>query len=75
VRDEGTGLSPEQQQFVWDRFYRADGITVQSGSGLGLGLGLFISRTIVERHDGRVGVESVPGDGSTFWFSLPLLLE
>jgi PAS domain S-box-containing protein len=73
VRDDGAGLSSEQQQHVWERFYRAEGVTVQSGSGLGLGLGLFISRTIVERHDGRVGVESASGDGSTFWFSLPLL--
>jgi signal transduction histidine kinase len=73
VRDDGAGLSSEQQQHVWERFYRADGLTVQSGSGLGLGLGLFISRTIVERHDGRVGVESAPGAGSTFWFSLPVL--
>jgi signal transduction histidine kinase len=75
VRDEGPGLSPEQQRQVWDRFYRADGVTIQSGSGVGLGLGLFISRTIVERHAGRVGVESYPGAGSTFWFSLPVLAE
>lgn len=73
VRDEGPGLSPEQQRRVWDRFYRAPGIEVQSGSGVGLGLGLFISREIVERHGGTIGVESAPGAGSTFWFTVPLI--
>jgi signal transduction histidine kinase len=48
------------------------GIEVQSGSGIGLGLGLHISRTIIEWHGGRVGLESAPGAGATFWFSLPL---
>lgn len=72
VRDQGPGLSPEQQQSLWERFYRAPGVKVQSGSGVGLGLGLYISRTIIERHLGQVGVQSVPGKGATFWFTLPL---
>ena len=72
IRDEGPGLSPEQQQFLWERFYRAPGVKVQSGSGVGLGLGLYISRTIIERHQGQVGVQTAPGKGSTFWFTLPL---
>lgn len=72
VRDGGPGLDAEQRRLIWDRFYRAPGIEVQSGSGVGLGLGLYIARTIVERHGGRVGVESTPGEGSTFWFTLPL---
>ena len=38
----------------------------------GLGLGLYICRTIIERHQGQLGVESAPGQGSTFWFTLPL---
>jgi signal transduction histidine kinase len=46
--------------------------TVQSGSSVGLGLGLHICRTIIERHHGRVGVQSAPGKGATFWFVLPL---
>ncbi len=72
VRDQGPGLPPWEHERVWERFYRARGVQVQSGSGVGLGLGLYISRTIVERHGGRVGVESSPGAGSTFWFTLPV---
>ncbi len=72
VRDEGLGLPPEEQEAIWERFHRAKGIEIQSGSGIGLGLGLHICRTIIERHQGQVGVESARGTGSTFWFSLPL---
>ena len=72
VRDEGPGLSESQQQRVWERFYRAPGIEVRTGSGVGLGLGLHISRMIIERQSGRVGLQSAPGKGSTFWFTLPL---
>jgi PAS domain S-box-containing protein len=71
VRDEGPGLPPEEQERIWERFHRARGIEVQSGTGVGLGLGLHICRTIIERHHGQVGVESAPGQGSTFWFTLP----
>jgi signal transduction histidine kinase len=72
VRDQGPGLSSAAQERLWERFHRVQGIEVQSGSGVGLGLGLHISKTIVEQHHGKVGVESVPGQGSTFWFTLPL---
>ena len=72
VRDEGPGLSAEQRERLGERFYRVPGIEVQSGSGVGLGIGLFISTTIIARHGGRFGVESAPGEGSTFWFELPL---
>ncbi|HEX5441922.1 MAG TPA: HAMP domain-containing sensor histidine kinase, partial [Ktedonobacterales bacterium] len=72
VKDDGPGLSSEDQERIWQRYYRVNGVMHQTGSGPGLGLGLFISKTIVERHGGEVGVESEPGKGSTFWFKLPL---
>jgi signal transduction histidine kinase len=72
VRDEGPGLPPAEQKRIWERFYRADGIEIQSGSGVGLGMGLHICKTLIERHGGRVGIESTPGYGSTFYFTLPL---
>ncbi len=72
VRDQGPGLPPDEQERIWERFHRVKGIEVQSGTGVGLGLGLHICRTIIQRHQGQVGVESAPGQGSTFWFTLPL---
>jgi signal transduction histidine kinase len=72
VRDEGVGLPADEQAHIWERFYRASGIRVQSGSGVGLGMGLYISKSIIERLHGQVGVHSAPGHGSTFWFTLPL---
>jgi PAS domain S-box-containing protein len=72
VRDEGRGLQPSECERVWDIFYRAPSVDVQTGSAIGMGLGLHISRTIVERHGGQVGVESAPDEGATFWFTLPL---
>jgi signal transduction histidine kinase len=73
VRDAGPGIPAAEQEHIWERFYRVPGIEHRSGSGIGLGMGLYISRTIVERHHGRVGVESHAGSGSIFWFTLPLL--
>ncbi len=78
VRDEGPGLTAEQQQRIWSRFHRVPGIEVRSSSHssqAGLGLGLYISRPIIEGQGGIVGVQSQPGEGSTFWFRLPLSSE
>jgi PAS domain S-box-containing protein len=72
VRDHGPGIPQAEQEHIWERFHRVPGVEVRSGSGVGLGLGLFISRAIIERHQGQVGVESLPGEGTTFWFTLPL---
>ncbi len=72
VRDEGIGIAAAEQEHIWERFYRVPGAGHQSGSQVGLGLGLYISYDIIRRHGGQVGVESRPGEGSAFWFALPL---
>jgi PAS domain S-box-containing protein len=71
VRDHGLGIPAEEQTRVWERGHRVSGIE-PSSEGVGLGLGLHISREIVERHGGAVGVRSASGQGSTFWFTLPI---
>jgi len=71
VRDQGPGLTPEQQQRVWERFYQVAAPGHQGLDG-GLGLGLAIAKAIIEQHHGQVGIESAPGQGATFWFTLPL---
>jgi PAS domain S-box-containing protein len=73
VCDLGPGLAPTDQERVWERFHRVEGIMHQSGSRVGLGLGLYISKTIIEQHGGQVGVTSAPGEGATFWFTIPLV--
>jgi signal transduction histidine kinase len=72
VRDKGPGLPKTEQARIWDCFYRAPGIEVQRGSSLGLGIGLYLCKHIILDHHGALGVESAPGFGSTFWFTLPL---
>jgi PAS domain S-box-containing protein len=72
VRDEGPGLPGDQHQLIWDRFHQVSEARKQLGSASGLGLGLYISKTIIEQHHGRYGVQSAPGTGSIFWFSLPM---
>jgi signal transduction histidine kinase/PAS domain-containing protein len=68
VRDYGPGLPDHERERIWERFYRAQGAEAH---GSGLGLGLYISRMIIERQGGRIGVQSTLGQGCTFWFSLP----
>jgi signal transduction histidine kinase len=72
VRDEGVGVPPSEQMHVWERFHPIEVNTVQTGSGVSLGIGLHISKGIIEQHHGEVGIESVPEQGSTFWFTIPL---
>lgn len=70
VTDHGPGIEKEKLPFLFDRFHRAD---TSAGQYSGLGLGLYISSEIIKRHHGQIGVNSEPGKGSTFWFSLPHL--
>jgi signal transduction histidine kinase len=72
VRDEGPGIPPGEQASIWQLYHRVQGTQVCSEAG-GLGIGLYLCRSIIERHHGQVGVQSAPGAGSTFWFTLPLL--
>lgn len=69
VQDFGIGIAKEKASHIFDRFYRVDNSGVQFS---GLGLGLYISSEIIRRHSGEIGVQSKPGKGSTFWFSIPV---
>jgi len=67
VSDNGPGIPPAEQERIFDKFY-----VVADQKGLaGVGLGLYIARQLVELHGGRIWVESEPGHGSTFRFTIP----
>jgi len=72
VRDRGLGIPGDAMEHLFERFYRVPGMEVQSGSEVGLGLGLYLSREIIDRHNGRIWVSSQVGEGSTFSFALPI---
>jgi PAS domain S-box-containing protein len=69
VSDEGGGINASEQQAIFEKFYRVD--PEQRHSPSGTGLGLYISRELVRRMGGRIGVDSRLGEGSTFFFELP----
>ena len=66
ISDTGPGIPPEQQARIFDRYWQAE-----ETAQLGTGLGLSIAQGLVELHGGRIWVNSQPGQGSTFSFSLP----
>jgi len=68
ITDTGDGLTPEQQELLFVPFER---LGVEESSIEGIGIGLVITQSIIELMGGRMGVESFPGEGSTFWFELP----
>jgi PAS domain S-box-containing protein len=74
VTDHGPGIPEEARPQLFERFYRVPNIEVLSGSGVGIGLGLYITREMVQRHGGRIWLESEVGQGSTFIVALPLRL-
>lgn len=73
VLDTGAGIDPNDLPHVFDRFYRADKSRTRSTGGSGLGL--TISKGLVEAHGGRISVESTPGRGSRFYFTVPLFSD
>ncbi len=70
VRDTGIGISPPNQAKIFERFFRADDPLVQEKAGTGLGLP--ITASLVQMHKGNIWVDSMVGEGSTFYFTLPL---
>lgn len=70
VTDTGAGIAPDDLPHVFERFWRAD--RSRSRAGGGAGLGLAIARQIVEAHGGQIGARSTPGQGSCFFFTLPV---
>lgn len=69
VKDFGIGMAKEHQQQIFDKFYRVE---ETSERFQGLGIGLYICQEIIERHEGKIGVNSEPDEGSEFYFTIPV---
>ncbi len=72
VHDEGPGIACEEQGRIWERFSYTREMTGPHEPELSSGLGLYLCQAFLERHHGSVGVQSEPGHGATFWFTLPI---
>lgn len=75
VEDSGIGIRPEEQQKIFNKFEQVDSARQKIKGPKGTGLGLAICRALVELHGGIIGVESEPGKGSRFYFTLPIARE
>ena len=75
VSDMGEGIPADALPHIFEQYYRAPHDEEQTDSYTGLGLGLYISRKLVERHAGRIDVQSVPGEGSVFSVIIPLFVD
>jgi len=73
VKDEGIGIPPEDIERLFERYYRVENSSLSMVSGFGIGL--YLSAEIVQRHNGRIWVESEVGKGSTFYFTIPLVQD
>lgn len=69
VNDTGPGIPAEKLPYIFDRYYR---VNRSEGNYTGLGLGLYICSEIIKQHGGKIGVESTLGEGTSFWFQLPI---
>ena len=70
ITDTGIGINLEDQKRLFTQFFRSDDEEVREESGWGLGL--HVSKRLIEMMEGDIGVISQPGEGSTFWFTIPI---
>jgi two-component system sensor histidine kinase ChiS len=70
VRDTGEGIAPDHLDLVFEQFQQVDGSSTRKASGTGMGL--TITRHLIQMHGGRIWVESTVGEGSTFYFTIPV---
>jgi signal transduction histidine kinase len=72
IHNAGPDIPREEQEHIWERFYRSKGSGVQHELDLSLGLGLYLCQALIRYQGGNVGLQSAPAQGATFWFTLPI---